>query len=372
MDRIYLASPHMGSNERKYVEEAFASNWIAPLGPQVSAFEERMKEYIGIKAAVALSSGTAGIHLAIKALGIKEGDIVFCSSMTFAASCNPIKYEKARPVFIDSEPNSWNMSPKALMKAFQKYKPKAVIVVHLYGQPAKMDEIMEICNMHHVPVIEDAAESLGAIYKGKKTGSIGRLGVFSFNGNKIITTSGGGMLVSDDEELIDKARFWATQAREPFRHYEHQEIGYNYRLSNICAAIGKGQMEILEERIAKKKEIFNTYRDAFKDIDEIQMMPICQESKSNYWLSCITLTPESRVRPLEIIEALEKENIESRPIWKPMHMQPIYKEEPFFSHYEGEMSVSEDIFNRGVCLPSDTKMTKEDIERVINCIKGLF
>lgn len=373
MERIYLSSPHMGDKEREYVAQAFESNWIAPLGPEVNWFEKEMADYVGVKAATALSSGTAGIHLALKALGIKKGDEVFCSSMTFAASCNPILYEQGVPVFIDSESESWNMSPIALEKAFKSHKPKAIVLVHLYGQSARMDELMEICNAYDVPIIEDAAESLGANYKGRRTGSIGKIGVFSFNGNKIITTSGGGMLVSDDQEMVEKARFWATQAREAFRHYEHKEIGYNYRMSNICAAIGRGQLKVLDERINKKKEIFNTYKEAFSGMEAIKMMPVHHASESNYWLSCITLHKKCRVTPLDIIGALEKQNIESRPVWKPMHLQPLYRDYAFYSHKEDPtLSVSEDIFKRGVCLPSDTKMEKIDMERVIQCIKELF
>lgn len=371
-ERIFLASPHMGGQEQKYIQQAFDTNWIAPLGPSVDAFENDIASFVGVKTAAALSSGTAAIHLALKAIGIQEGDIVFCSTLTFAASCNPIIYEKATPVFIDSEPESWNMSPVALEKAFEKYIPKAVIVVNLYGQSADMDKIMEICNRYNVPVIEDAAESLGATYKGKQSGSFGTFGVFSFNGNKIITTSGGGMLVSNDELAIKRTRFWATQARDEARHYQHTEIGYNYRMSNICAGIGRGQMEVLKERINKKKEIYELYKAAFSDIKGIEMMPICDYGKSNYWLSCMTLKEGSKITPLDIIIALENNNIESRPIWKPMHLQPVFETTEFFSHHGKAVSVAEDIFNRGICLPSDTKMTAADMERVISIIKRLF
>lgn len=376
--RIYLASPHMGGLEEAFVKEAFDTNWIAPLGANVDGFERELAEYVGIKNGAALSSGTAAIHMALKAIGVKKGDKVFCSSLTFAASCNPIVYEGAIPVFIDSEPKSQNMSPIALEKAFKDFEkkgemPKAVIVVNLYGQSADMDKILEICNRYNVPVIEDAAESLGATYKGKHSGTFGEYGIYSFNGNKIITTSGGGMLVSNNEEGINKVRFWSTQAREKARHYEHKELGYNYRMSNIVAGIGRGQLRVLEDRVAKKKEIFERYKEAFKDIEDIEMMPVCEYGEPNYWLTTITLKENSRVKPLDIILALEKENIESRPIWKPMHMQPYYEKCDFYSHKEeGEISISEDIFNRGVCLPSDTKMTKEEQERVINIIKELF
>lgn len=375
--RIYLASPHMGGLEEVFVKEAFDTNWIAPLGENVNGFEKELSEYVGSKTGAALASGTAAIHMALKAVGVKKGDKVFCSSLTFAASCNPIIYEGGIPVFIDSEPESHNMSPIALEKAFKAYEekgemPKAVIVVNLYGQSADMDKIMEICKKYNVPIIEDAAESLGATYKGKHSGTFGEYGIYSFNGNKIITTSGGGMLVSNNEEGIAKVRFWSTQARDKARHYEHTELGYNYRMSNIVAGIGRGQLRVLEDRIAKKKEIFEAYKEAFKEIEDIEMMPVCEYGEPNYWLTTITLSENSKVKPLDIILALEKENIESRPIWKPMHIQPYYKEYDFYSHNDDEISVAEDIFNRGICLPSDTKMSDNDIERVIGIIKNLF
>ena len=375
--RIFLSSPHMGGMEQKFVQEAFDTNWVAPLGPNVNEFEKELSEYVGIKSAAATVSGTSAIHMALKCVGVKAGDKVFCSSLTFAASCNPIIYEGGIPVFIDSEPESWNMSPDALKKAFEDAEkcgeiPKAVIVVNLYGQSADMDPIKELCDKYNVPIIEDAAESLGATYKDKMSGTIGDYGIYSFNGNKIITTSGGGMLVSNNEEKIAKTRFWITQARENERHYEHKELGYNFRMSNIVAGIGRGQLRVLDERVRQKTEIYNTYKEAFRDIEDIKMMPECKYGKSNHWLSCITLKPEGKVKPLDIILALEKENIESRPIWKPMHMQPYYKECKFFSHNDDGISVAEDIFNRGLCLPSDSKNTKEDMDRVISIIKGLF
>ena len=369
--RIYLASPHMCGKEQEYVNEVFASNWVAPLGPQVDAFEQEIASYVGARSAAALSSGTAAIHLALIALGVGEGDTVFCSDLTFAASCNPILYQKATPVFIDSEPDSFNMSPAALEKAFRKHKPKAVIVVDLYGQSADMDPIVEICDYYNVPIIEDAAESLGATYRGKKSGTFGKFGVYSFNGNKIITTSGGGMLVSDDEEAIRKVRFWATQARDPARHYQHSELGYNYRMSNVCAGIGRGQLTVLEERIRQKKAIYHTYQEAFADIAAIRMMPVRDYGEPNYWLSVMTIDPSSPVKPLDIIVALEEANIESRPVWKPMHLQPLYAGYAFYSHHD-EGSVSEDIFKHGVCLPSDTKMTREDMDRIIGIVRGLW
>ena len=370
--RIFLASPNMSKEgyEQKYVKEAFDTNWVAPLGENVNKFEEEIANYVGIKHAAALTSGTAAIHMALKAAGIKKDDIVFVSDLTFSATVNPIIYENATPVFIDSERDTWNMNPKALEKAFEKYpNPKAVVVVHLYGTPAKIDEIKEICDKHGVTLIEDAAESLGATYKGKQTGTFGKYGIYSFNGNKIITTSGGGMLVSDDEERIAKVRFWSTQAREKARHYEHKEIGYNYRMSNIVAGIGRGQLKVLDERIGQKTDIYNNYKEAFKDNKDIEMEPIPENSKPNHWLSVITLKENSKVKPLDIMEALEKENIESRPVWKPMHMQPVFKDYDFI---KVEEAVSTDIFERGVCLPSDTNMTKEEQEMVINIIKNLW
>lgn len=310
--------------------------------------------------------------MACKAVGITSNDIVFCQSLTFSASVNPVIYQNATPVFIDSEEETWNMDPKALEKAFEKYpNPKAVIVVHLYGNPAKIEEIKTICDKHNVPLIEDAAESLGATVNGKQTGTFGKFGIYSFNGNKIITTSGGGMLVSSDKEKIEKVRFWSTQSREPERHYEHKEIGYNYRMSNICAGIGRGQLKVLDKRLEKKREIYNKYKEEFKCIKDITMQPTPVNTEPNHWLSAIIINKGSKVKPLDIILALEKENIESRPIWKPMHMQPVFKNYDFIK-IKKEGSVSEEIFENGVCLPSDTKMTKEEQEKVIEIIKGVF
>lgn len=375
-ERIYLSSPHMGGDELSYIQQAFDSNWIAPLGPNVNQFEQELADYVGVKSASALSSGTAAIHLGLKALGVTDGDVVFCSSLTFSASCNPILYLGATPVFIDSDAKTWNMCPKALKLAFEEAEkkhqlPKAVVVVNLYGQSADMDPILEVCQKYNVPILEDAAESLGATYKGRMSGTIGDIGIYSFNGNKIITTSGGGMMVSNHEDYTKKATFWATQSREAMRHYEHKELGYNYRMSNIVAGIGRGQLKVLNDRITKKKEIYNLYKDAFKDIHEIEMMNICEYGKSNYWLSVMTLREESAVKPIEIIEKLEEYNIESRPVWKPMHLQPIFKQYPFYTVSEG-VSVSEEYFNRGICLPSDTKMTKSQQQKVIEIIRSLF
>ncbi len=374
MKKIYLASPHMSEEkyEEKYIKEAFDTNWLSTVGENLNKFEESVREYLGVKASVAVASGTAGIHLGLKVLGVEKDDIVFVSDLTFSASVNPIIYQNATPVFIDSEYQTWNMSPKALEKAFEKYKPKAVIVVHLYGRATRMEKILEICNKHNVPILEDAAEGLGTIYNGKYLGTYGTIGALSFNGNKIITTTGGGMLISNDKEKIDKARFWSTQSKDPARHYQHSEIGYNYRMSNVLAGIGRGQMKVLEQRIIKKNEIFNKYKDGFKDIEEIEMMPENEDERSNQWLSALTLKPNSKVKPLDIIESLEKENIESRPVWKPMHMQPIFEKYDFINHNDSGISIGEDLFNRGVCLPSDTKMTDEDINRVIKIVKELF
>ena len=374
--RIYLSSPHMSDEgyELEYIKEAFETNWIAPLGKNVDEFEREFAEKIGIKQAAAVSSGTAAMHLALMAAGVGKGDIVFCQSLTFAATANPIIYQNATPVFIDSDYETWNMCPKALRRAFEKYAklgklPKAVIVVHLYGLSADMDEIMAICNEYGVTLIEDAAESLGSRYKGKQTGTFGDYGIFSFNGNKIITTSGGGMLVSNNAEGIAKARFWATQAREKERHYEHKELGYNYRMSNVVAGIGRGQLKVLDQRVEKKRYIFDFYKRELGKLPGIECMPTNEWDEPNYWLSCILL--DEQTRPREIIEALEAENIESRPIWKPMHLQPYYEEFDFITLQE-QGSIAEDIFNRGVCLPSDTKMTDQDLERVVGVIRGLW
>lgn len=374
--RIYLASPHMGGEEMKYINEAFESNWVAPLGPNVSGFEKEMCEYTGAKAATALVSGTSAIHLALKCLGVGKGDVVFCSTLTFSASANPIIYQGAEPVFIDSNYETWNMCPISLQKGFDDAlecgkMPKAVIVVNLYGQSADYDRLKAICDKYNVPIVEDAAESLGATYKGKQTGTIGEIGIYSFNGNKIITTSGGGMMVSNNEEYNKKALFWATQSREAERHYEHKELGFNYRMSNVVAGIGRGQLKVLDERISKKKEIYEAYKEGFKDIDDIEMMNIADFGESNYWLSVMTIKERSKVTPLDIMLALEKENIESRPVWKPMHMQPFFDKYKFFTSLD-RRSVSEELFNRGVCLPSDTKMNEENMKDILSIIKKLF
>lgn len=374
--RIFLSSPTMNGHEMGFIQEAFDTNWVAPLGKNVDEFENELADYVGAKHASALSAGTAALHLAVKLAGIKPGDVVLSSSLTFAATCNPVTYEGGKLVFIDAEKDTWNMSPEALEEGFRKYPgAKAVLLAHLYGTPAKMDEIMAICEKHGVPLIEDAAEALGSTYKERGCGTFGKYGIFSFNGNKIITTSGGGMLVSDDEEDIKKSRFWATQAREQARHYEHKEIGYNYRMSNIVAGIGRGQLLTLDEYKEKKQKIYQMYKTAFVDIPEIKMNPLNPYGVANNWLSCITLEPECMkggITPLVIMEALDKENIESRPIWKPMDMQPVYAENDFvqIESCNGK-SIGGDIFDRGVCLPSDVKNTDEDMERVINIIKKI-
>lgn len=368
VEKIWLSSPHMSDEgyEQEYIKEAFDTNWIAPLGPNVNGFEEELAAKVGAKHAAALSAGTAAIQMALKAAGVGQGDIVFCQDLTFSATANPIIYQNATPVFIDSNFETWNMDPVALEAAFEKYpEVKAVLVVHLYGLSADMDPIVELCKKHNVTLIEDAAESLGTTYKGKYTGTFGDYGIFSFNGNKIITTSGGGMLVSDNEERIAKVRFWSTQSREKARHYQHEEIGYNYRMSNIVAGIGRGQLKVLDPRVAKKKYIFEFYKRELGELEGIEFMPINEWNEPNYWLSCITLS--GQVKPIDIMEALEKENIESRPIWKPMHMQPVFEKYDFIGD-----GVSEKIFENGVCLPSDTKITDDDLNRVCNVIKALW
>lgn len=371
--RIYLSSPTMHGEEQEFIKEAFDTNWVAPLGPNVNAFEAEMAEYTGCGHAAALSAGTAAIHLSLKLLDVKQGDVVFVSDLTFSATCNPIVYEKATPVFIDAEPDTWNMSPDALRKAFELYpNPKAVICVHLYGTPAKLDEIMEICAEHKVPLIEDAAESLSSTYKGKHTGTFGKYGIYSFNGNKIITTSGGGMLVSSDEEATKRATFLATQARDPARHYQHSQIGYNYRMSNIIAGIGRGQLIHLEEHKALKKAIYKRYQEAFADIPEVSMNPLNPDGDANNWLSCMTIDRSSKVTPDMVMDALEEVNAESRPIWKPMHLQPVFEQYDFIAHNADGSSVSADIFERGLCLPSDIKNTPEDMELIIGTVRKCF
>jgi pyridoxal phosphate-dependent aminotransferase EpsN len=369
--RIFLSPPHMSGNEQKYINEAFETNWIAPLGPNVDAFEKELAEYVGSKGAAAVSSGTAAIHLALRLLDVQQGDKIFCSSLTFIASANPILYQGAEPVFIDSEPDTWNMSPLALERAMEEAKregklPKAVIVVNLYGQSAKMDEILAICNHYQVPVVEDAAESLGSTYKGKKSGTFGKFGIYSFNGNKIITTSGGGMLVSDDVEALQKARFLATQARDPAPHYQHSQVGYNYRMSNIVAGIGRAQLEVLDERVKARRAIFDRYVQALGDIEGVHFMPELEGTMSNRWLTTLTIDRQTLgVTPMDIINTLAEENIEARPVWKPLHLQPVFDGVTYYPHQEG-WSVSDELFANGICLPSGSSMTVEEQNRVID------
>lgn len=372
--RIYLSSPTMHGEEQKYVQEAFDTNWVAPLGPNVNAFEKEIAAYTGCGHAAALSAGTAAIHMALRLLGVGRGDVVFVPDLTFAASCNPIVYENGTPVLIDAEPDTWNMSPRALRRAFEKYPhPRAVICVHLYGTPAKLDEIMEICAEHDVPLIEDAAESLGSTYKGRHTGTFGKYGIYSFNGNKIITTSGGGMFVSAEEDAAKKVTFLATQARDPARHYQHSQIGYNYRMSNVTAGIGRGQLLHLEEHKAKKKAIYQQYREAFADIPQLRMNPMNPDGDANCWLSCLTIDKSSEITSDIVMDALEEKlNAESRPIWKPMHLQPVFSECDFFAHNEDGSSVGTDIFERGFCLPSDIKNTEAEMEAIIRTVRELF
>ncbi|MBR3888114.1 MAG: aminotransferase class I/II-fold pyridoxal phosphate-dependent enzyme [Clostridia bacterium] len=369
MNKIPLATPHMSKEgyEQQYVKEAFDTNWIAPLGENVNKFEEGIAQYVGIKSAAAMSSGSAALHLALKLAGVKRGDIVFCQALTFSATINPALYEGAVPVFIDSEEETWNMDPRALEKAFEKYpETKIVIAVNLYGNPAKLEEIKSICDKHNAVLIEDAAESLGSTYKGKQTGTFGEYNAFSFNGNKIITTSGGGMLVSDDEEKIAKARFWSTQSKENVPYYLHKEIGYNYRLSNICAGVGRGQLKVLDERIAKKTAIYEMYKEALEPTNELTMIPVPEDSKPNHWLSAAIIN-DDKITPEYIINYLKEKNIEARRVWNPMQLQPIFAENDFIK--VAEEDVSKMLFERGICLPSDTKMTEEEQRYVIEEIK---
>lgn len=368
-EKIWLASPHMSDEgyEMQYVQEAFDSNWIAPLGTNVNEFEKELASKVGADHAAALTSGTGAIHLALMAAGVGEGDIVLCPTLTFSATANPIIYVNAAPVFIDSDYETWNMDPNAIEAAFEKYgdKIKAVLVVHLYGLSADMDKIMAICDKYDVPVIEDAAESLGTHYKGQHTGTFGEYGIFSFNGNKIITTSGGGMLVSNNEEKVKKVRFWSTQSRDQARHYQHSELGFNYRMSNVVAGIGRGQLRVLDQRVAKKKHIFEYYKRELENLDGISFMPVNDWDEPNYWLSCMTLN--GNIKPLDIMEKLEANHIESRPVWKPMHLQPYFEEYDFIGS-----NVSEKLFENGICLPSDTKMTDQDLERICGLIKEMW
>ena len=387
--KIWLSSPTMHGEEQAFVKEAFDTNWVSTVGKNIDELERGICDYVGCKHAVGLSAGTAALHLAVKLAGVKPGDKVFCSDMTFAATVNPVLYEGGEPVFIDTGYDDWNMDPEALKKAFEKYpEVKVVVVANLYGTPAKLKEIRAICDEHNAILIEDAAESLGATLEGRQTGTFGKYNAISFNGNKIITTSGGGMLLSDDEEAIKLAKKWSTQSREPAPWYQHTQTGYNYRLSNILAGIGRGQLLHLEEHIAQKKAIYERYREGFKDIP-VSMNPIPGNVHSNYWLSCMIIDKEAMSKqtrgdleatfekeagktcPTEVLELLLKYNAEGRPIWKPMHMQPIFKDNDFIQVDEA-INVSADIFERGLCLPSDNKITPEQQDIIIELIRSLF
>ena len=368
--RILLATPTMHGEEMKYIQEAFDTNWIAPLGKNVDCFEKEICEHIGVGAAAALSSCTAALHLALKLCGLRPGEPVLCSDLTFSATVNPVSYERGLQVFIDSEYESWNMDPAALEKAFEKYpEARIVIVANLYGTPARLDELRAICDRHGAVLIEDAAESLSATYRGRQTGTFGTYNAISFNGNKIITSSGGGMLLSDDAAAVAKARFWATQAKDDAPYYQHSEIGYNYRMSNVVAGIGRGQLLHLEEHRMLKKRLYERYCAAFADLP-LQMNPYYSCSEPNFWLSCILVHKDCKVHPWSVMEELAKNGIESRPIWKPMHMQPVFAHCDFIKI--GEQSVGEDIFARGLCLPSDIKMTKEEQDEVIKVVRACF
>ncbi|ATI54139.1 MULTISPECIES: aminotransferase class I/II-fold pyridoxal phosphate-dependent enzyme [Bacillus cereus group] len=372
-EKIYLSSPHMSGHEQKYIKDAFDLNWIAPLGPNVDEFERELASFVGVKGGAAVSSGTAAIHLALRLLNVQEGDTVFCSSFTFVASANPIVYLGAEPVFIDSEPETWNMSPQALALALHDADkagklPKAVILVHLYGQSAKLDEILSLCNRYDVPIIEDAAESLGSTYKGKASGTFGKFGVYSFNGNKIITTSGGGMLISNDVEALERARLLATQAKDPAPHYEHSEIGYNYRMSNILAGIGRGQLEVLEDRVRARRAIYKRYYEALSFIPGFYFMPELENTRSNRWLTTLTIDEnESGTSSGKLLRTLAEENIEARPMWKPLHLQPLFKGKRYYPHSKNE-DMSQYLFQSGICLPSGSNMLEEDQQRVIQGI----
>jgi dTDP-4-amino-4,6-dideoxygalactose transaminase len=375
-DLILLSTPHLGEYEQKFVEQAFTTNWIAPLGPNVDAFEQELAEHVGVAHAAAVNSGTAALHLALRLLGVGSGDVVFCSSLTFVASANPILYQGAEPVFIDSEPTSWNMSPKALAQAFVEAEtrgqlPKAVIVVNLYGQSADYDVLNSICESYGVPIIEDAAESLGATYKGKGSGTLGRIGIYSFNGNKIITTSGGGMLVSDDGDLMERARFLSTQGREPTRHYEHRELAYNYRMSNVLAGIGRGQLRVLNDRVAARRAVFDRYANGLKEIRAIRWMPDGGFGLCTRWLSVGLVEAQADLNVTNLIEYLGNERIEARPVWKPMHLQPLYADCRYYPHEEG-CSISDRLFADGICLPSGSNMQIAQQERIIDAIRRYF
>ena len=364
MERLFLSAPHMSGNELKYIEKVFESNYIAPLGEYVNKFEESLKDYTGTPNALAVTCGTAAIHLALRILGVKEGDDILASTFTFIGSITPILYQKANPVFIDSDEASWNISPK-LLEAYLttcEKKPKALILTHLYGMSADIEKIAALCKEHGVYLIEDAAESLGATYNGKQTGTFGDFGIYSFNGNKILTTSGGGMLVTPNEKWRDKAMFYSTQAKGPYVHYEHEEYGYNYRMSNVLAAIGVAQMEVIDERVNKKREIFKWYKEFLDDVEDIHFMPELENSCGNRWLTALIF---EKTDFNKVMKALETINVESRPLWKPMHMQLLFKDAK--RYLDG---TSEALFNKGLCVASSTTMTKDDVKKVCEVIRG--
>ena len=371
-NQILLSTPHMGVSESKFVQEAFDTNWIAPVGPHIGAFEEEFCEAVGSGHAAAVSSGTAALHLALRLAEVGEGDEVFCSTLTFVATASPITYLGAKPVFIDSEPETWNMDPIILKRELDKRAkqgklPKAVVIVHLYGQSADIDPILEACNQYSIPLIEDAAESLGATYKSKSPGTFGLMGIYSFNGNKIITTSGGGMLVSENADLIEKAKFLATQARDPAPHYQHSEIGYNYRLSNVLAGIGRGQLQVLAERVNLRRRNFEKYKKELSDLPGIQFMPEASSGRSTRWLSCLTIQAKKFGCDREQVRLrLAEQNIESRPVWKPLHLQPAFLECEILGG-----QVSEALFDSGLCLPSGSNLTDSELDRVIEAIKNI-
>ncbi len=373
--QIWLSPPHMGVGELKYIQQAFDTNWIAPIGDNIRQFEQAICQYTGAKHALALSSGTAAIHLALILLGIGPGDEVIGPTATFSATANPIIYQGATPIFVDSGYSTWNMCVKETTRAIEDrwrlgLKPKALIVVHLYGQTAKISELMQLADHYDIPVIEDAAEVLGASYGGKMLGTFGKLGILSFNGNKVITTSGGGALLSNDEALLEKARFLSTQARDPAPHFQHSEIGYNYALSNVLAGIGCGQMEVLEERIQQRRANFDFYSKAFADIQAISFSPELENSFGNRWLTCILIDQSlaNGVTRETLRLALEAENIEARPLWKPMHLQPVFEKYPYY----GTRHVAEDLFNRGLCLPSGSNLSSEDLNRIVAVVRNVF
>lgn len=370
---ILLSTPHMGDRELAFVKEAFDTNWIAPVGPHVDAFEQEFCQVVGASHAAAVTSGTAALHLALRLIGVESGDEVFCSTLTFIASASPITYLGAKPVFVDSDRTTWNINPDLLRESLDKRAklgklPKAVVIVHLYGQSADIDPILAACNAYEIPLIEDAAESLGATYKNRSPGTFGKIGIYSFNGNKIITTSGGGMLVSEDESLIQKARFLATQARDPAPHYQHSEIGYNYRLSNVLAGIGRGQLQVLEDRVQARRRNFEVYQQALGNLPGIEFMPEANFGRATRWLTCLTIDPDAFGADREQVRlALSQQQIEARPVWKPLHLQPVFAECECVGG-----AIAEDLFKHGLCLPSGSNLTREDLERVIGAVTAIY